>query len=203
MANTKRRPGIMMYFDDLAPVVQELTDEQAGQLLKAMLSYGMEGVMPSFPDPVLRIVAAMAATWIDRDASAYEERCVRNAYKAYKRWAMERGEDVLTFEQWYATAYNGIQGDATAYNGMPEDAEHANTNTNTNTNTNSFKQDRIGERGVWGENNHEAQIDPSAECAPRVLPSCADEYGFTPLPDAEFNRLRRERMAMVATGGDP
>lgn len=102
--------GFIVY-KDLHAVVDELTDEQAGQLFKGMIGYSAEGIEPKFSG-VLKFVFIPIKQQMDRDSEKYDKKCERMRENANKRW-----------------------NNAKASNGMQTDANDANTNTKTNTDT--------------------------------------------------------------------
>ena len=104
-------PKGFVIYGDTQEVVNRLTDEEAGQLLKGMLGYFNSGKEPKFKG-VLEFVFIPIRQQMDRDAEKYEAKCERMRENANKRWQ-----------------------NANASNGMQTDANDANTNTNINTNT--------------------------------------------------------------------
>lgn len=112
---SKDRKGFLVY-GDIQEVVKRLSDEEAGQLLKGMLGYFVDGKDPKFSG-VLEFVFIPIKQQMDRDAEKYIEKCEKMRENAQKRW----------------------QNDAKAYNGMQMYANDANTKTNTDTNTKTDK----------------------------------------------------------------
>ena len=104
--------GFIVY-KDLHAVVDELTDEQAGQLFKGMIRYFNEGKEPKF-DGVLKFVFIPIKQQMNRDSEKYDEKCEKMRANANKRWQ-----------------------DTKASNGMQMYANDANTKTNTNKKTNT------------------------------------------------------------------
>lgn len=103
--------GFIVY-KDLHAVVDELTDEQAGQLFKGMIAYSADGTEPKF-DGVLKFVFIPIKQQMDRDSDKYDEKCEKMRANAHKRW----------------------QSNANASKSTQLDANNANTNTNTDTDT--------------------------------------------------------------------
>ncbi len=101
----KGRSGVMIYFE-FRPILKELTLEQTGALLLAILDYAENNMVPDFEDdPMLRLAWACVRDKVDRDAAAYLEKCSRNAYNQYKRWQQEKGLTVLNFDEWKIKVY--------------------------------------------------------------------------------------------------
>ena len=106
----KERKGFVVY-GDIQEVVKRLSDEEAGQLLKGMLNYFVDGKDPKF-DGVLEFVFIPIKQQMDRDAEKYTEKCEKMRENAQKRWQ-----------------------NSNEYKSMQLHANDANTNTKTNTNT--------------------------------------------------------------------
>ena len=119
-------------YDDIEAVLDELTDEQVGQLFRGMVSYHSSGTDPKFTG-VLKYVFIPIKQGIDRNTEKYEKRCERNRENANKRWQDRNHSDAI--------AYDGIRSDAMDAN--------TNTNTNTNTKTNSKSNTKSTEVDVW------------------------------------------------------
>ena len=92
------KPGVMMYFE-LRPSLDKMSDELAGKLFRIMLEYGETLYEPEIPEG-LEIAWPLIRYTLDRDHQRYQNRCTKNAYNAYARWATERGETLLTFDEW-------------------------------------------------------------------------------------------------------
>lgn len=102
--------------NEISEVISRLTDEQAGQIFKAMIEYNQTGIEPNL-DQVLSLVFVPIRQSMDRSADAYKKMCEKNKLNAVKRWK----KDV---------------GDATACDRMPSDAKACLPNRNPNRNPN-------------------------------------------------------------------
>ena len=80
MSRRTERPGVLIYFE-IAPVLQELTDAQAGALLKSMIEYAQNGVEPQFNEAEIRVAWSFIKPRIDRDEERYNEICKKNSAK--------------------------------------------------------------------------------------------------------------------------
>ena len=89
MANLTRQSFIMRH--ELYDVIEHLSDEDAGQILKALFEFSINGSCPKLKFPLDLIVIPMTQA-IMRDSAAYEERCRKNAEAAAKRWERERAK---------------------------------------------------------------------------------------------------------------
>lgn len=114
----KEQKGFIVY-GDIEPVVDRLSDEEAGQLLKGMVKYFNSGEEPNFTG-ALEFVFIPIQQQMDRDAKKYVEKCEKNRQKIQSYW-------------------DRVKADTNEYNGIPmySDATNTNTNTDTNTDTNT------------------------------------------------------------------
>ena len=100
--NQKERPGVMLYFDVLRPMINRLDAAQCGVLLRAVMDYAQYGVMPEL-DPMTGMAFDMLVPKIDHDAERYEESREQRQYAAYAREKKRSGEQVLSFSEWRLT----------------------------------------------------------------------------------------------------
>ena len=77
------KKSFLVYFDWEAPL-QELTNEELGELFRAMFIYAKYGELIDFEHRSLKLVFGFIKSAIDRDKTAYEEKCRKNAENASK-----------------------------------------------------------------------------------------------------------------------
>ena len=77
--------GFIVYGDNEV-VFDRLTDEEAGQLLKAMTKYFNSSTEPSFDSPLTEIVWLQVKLQMDRNADKYQKRCEKNRENVKKRY---------------------------------------------------------------------------------------------------------------------
>ncbi len=77
------KKSFLVYFDWEAPL-QELTNEELGELFRAMFIYAKYGELIDFEHRSLKLVFGFIKSAIDRDKAAYEEKCRKNAENASK-----------------------------------------------------------------------------------------------------------------------
>ena len=92
------KPGVMIYFE-IMEAVNRMSDEQAGALLKAILSYGSTMREPEIRDDLFMLWPLIRAR-LDSDDERYYRTSQRKRYAVYSRWAKNRNEEILPFEQW-------------------------------------------------------------------------------------------------------
>ena len=105
---TSTRKAFLIYYDNKI-LINRLSDEDAGKLLKSLFVYGEDHIKPDFDDnPALAMVFDMLSLAIDRNAEWYEEKCNKNRKNIMKRWNKD-----------YTTEYNRKQSDTTEYGRVP------------------------------------------------------------------------------------
>ena len=155
------RPGVMFYFDML-PALKRLTKVQKADLFEALLEYAQYGVLPEFDDIGVSVAWDFIQPRIDRDAQAYELKCLKNQYSVYCREAKKNGKKPLPFDDWKA---EDIQSDDNEqYQSMQDDQETETENHPEIIKTNKEKQNEL-ERGAGG--NHSPYLDPDSMEAKR------------------------------------
>lgn len=101
----KKRPGVMLYFDNFR-VLDELSDLEAGVLFRGIMEYAERGILPEFDERGLTLIWHMIRPRIDHDAETYREKCRSNAYSVYCREARKRGETPMEKTQFLAEREN-------------------------------------------------------------------------------------------------
>lgn len=77
--------GFIVYGDN-EPLFDRLTDEEAGQLLKAMMKYFNNGKEPEFESPLTDIVWIQVKLQMDRNADKYKKKCEKNRESIKNYW---------------------------------------------------------------------------------------------------------------------
>lgn len=98
-AHGKERPGILFYLEHL-DTLEDFSDEEAGQILKAALLYGKNGEITDFKERGLKILFRRIREQIDNGANSWEWDTMHSFWGPYKREAKKNGEEVLEFEDW-------------------------------------------------------------------------------------------------------
>ena len=66
-------------------IIEGLTDEQLGQLTRALFIYARDGKAIKL-EPVVRMAFSFIKDNIDRNADKYQKKCERNRENIRKRW---------------------------------------------------------------------------------------------------------------------
>lgn len=74
MGVPQSKKGVLLYLDTL-PAIQMLPDEQAGILLKQILTYATTGVDKQMDNPATCMCWAFIKQQLDRDATKYQQIC--------------------------------------------------------------------------------------------------------------------------------
>lgn len=142
-----KRPGVMVY-KNIRPAVENLSDQQAGKLFKAILACDEES--PDFhADPVLAVVWAMLQPALEADALRYqrttEARSLAGKRSGEVRRAMSEASAVE--EQHPSTNVpNGEEMSTESTNNNINNKNNYNNNININSNINYKGGDAIGPR---------------------------------------------------------
>ncbi|MCC8078630.1 MAG: DUF6291 domain-containing protein [Oscillospiraceae bacterium] len=73
------RSGVMLRFS-VAPMVEKLSDADAGAVFKSVFDYAANGTIPDFSErPMADLVWAGLRPLIDRDAEHYSQKCESSA----------------------------------------------------------------------------------------------------------------------------
>ena len=80
----KEQKGFVVY-GDVQAVVDELNDEQAGMLFRAMITYFATGKAPKF-DGILKYVWIPIRQQMDRDREKYDAKCEKNRKNIKEYW---------------------------------------------------------------------------------------------------------------------
>lgn len=99
----KRTPsGVMLYFDDWRPLMQRLSVEEVGELVKAVMTFAENGEIPT-TTAMVGLAFDLLTPKITRDAENYHSKCVDNMYAVYCREADKNHETRLTKDEWKKT----------------------------------------------------------------------------------------------------
>ena len=93
-------------------IIEGLTDEQLGQLTRALFIYARDGKTIK-QEPVVRMAFSFIKDNIDRNADKYQKKCERNRENIRKRWEKKHAED--TTERSDTTEYERIQSNTNVY----------------------------------------------------------------------------------------
>ena len=145
-----------MFYFDMLPALKRLTKVQKADLFEALLEYAQHGVLPEFNDVGVSVAWDFIQPRIDRDAQAYELKCLKNQYSVYCREAKKNGKSPLPFDNWKEDSEQS--NDNERYLSMQDDQETDNENQSEHHHQNK-KQEEL-ERGTGG--NHSPYLDPDS-----------------------------------------
>ena len=77
------KKSLLLYYD-YQQHFNFLTDEQTGKIIKAMLSYEINGVFPEFDEPIMQMTFSFIKSNLDRDRAKFFERCSKNSENGRK-----------------------------------------------------------------------------------------------------------------------
>lgn len=79
--------GFMIYLEDLEEILDELTDEQLGAMIRALARHVKTGEDEKPADPTVRLGYKMCRAKIDRDLEKLAKRSAQNKANIEKRWS--------------------------------------------------------------------------------------------------------------------
>ena len=95
-----KQPGVMLYFE-IRPCLERLTMDEQGQLFRAILDYGEDGIEPNF-QYMLGIAWDFIKPRLERDRERYDEKVQKNRYAVYVRERKRLAAEPLSIEEWTA-----------------------------------------------------------------------------------------------------
>jgi len=102
------RPGVMIYFDDIRPFADYMTDEVLGAFIRALIDYAQFGEwVDDDCDPNVVVPLRIFKPKVDRDAEAYESKKLHGQYMTYVRLAKQQGLNPVSEEAWRASIRDG------------------------------------------------------------------------------------------------
>lgn len=115
-------------FDDL---INHLTDEEAGQLLKAVYDYDMRGIERDFDDRSMFFLFHQIKDTLDKHQQHYQDVCEARKKSAKKRWREEKTEDKNEADmQMHANAYKEKEKEKVKENLKENEKENVNVKEN-------------------------------------------------------------------------
>lgn len=103
MSESRTKPGVMIYFNDVRPFFRAFSKEQLGALFEAVVDYAENGEWPSADcDSGVILALDVLRDKIDRDGEAYERKKLHGQYMTYVRETKEDGRTPMPESQWVA-----------------------------------------------------------------------------------------------------
>lgn len=107
--------SFILYASDYQ-LIEGLTDEQLGQLTRALFIYARDGEVINL-EPVVRMAFVFIKDKIDRNQAKYQKKCERNRENIRKRWNKSNTNDTKEYEciPKNTNVYERIPNDTTRY----------------------------------------------------------------------------------------
>lgn len=109
-----------------------LSDEEAGQLIKAIFIYETTGEEPCFEDRAMAMAFLNIKRFLDSNRENYERMCKQRSKYAKKRWDKLDEKEEADGKSDYAQGCLSMHKDAQGCSSMHKHASAGNTNTNSN-----------------------------------------------------------------------
>lgn len=117
-----KKDSFVLYTDQKA-VIEKLSNEQAGQLIKAIYEYVDTGNLPNL-DATLDLVITPFITILDRNRQKYEAKCEKNKENIQKRWNEKITKECIRIQ----TNTNYTDNDTVSDNDIVNDNDNDNSN---------------------------------------------------------------------------
>ena len=117
-----KKDSFVLYTDQKA-VIEKLSNEQAGQLIKAIYEYVDTGNLPNL-DATLDLVITPFITILDRNRQKYEAKCEKNKENIQKRWNEKITKECIRIQ----TNTNHTDNDTVSDNDIVNDNDSDNSN---------------------------------------------------------------------------
>ena len=113
--------SFILYTSDYQ-LIEGLTDEQLGQLTRALFIYARDGEVINL-EPVVRMAFVFIKDKIDRNKQKYQKKCERNRENIRKRWNKSNTNDTKENERIPndTNVYERIPNDTNVYERKPND----------------------------------------------------------------------------------
>ena len=146
-------------------IIEGLTDEQLGQLTRALFIYARDGKTIKL-EPVVRMAFSFIKDNIDRNADKYQKKCERNRENIRKRWEKKHAED--TTERTDTTEYERIPSNTNVYEEKSR-IPYDNDNEYDNDNDNEYDVSKETDNNIPSKEglsiSENPKVDPARRCA--------------------------------------
>lgn len=153
--------------------IEGLTDEQLGQLTRALFIYARDGEVTKL-EPVVRMAFSFIKDNIDRNADKYQKRCERNRENIRKRWEKKYTDNTAEIND--TNVYERIQSNTNVYeekSRIPYDNEYDNDNDVSNETIN--KEEINSSKSISGE--------PKVDVPEKAVRSSISKIDFAAIKD--------------------
>lgn len=146
--------SFILYTSDYQ-LIEGLTDEQLGQLIRALFIYARDGKVIKL-EPVVRMAFVFIKDKIDRNQQKYQKKCERNRENIRKRWNKSNTNDTKENER--------IPNDTTVYDRIPNDTTRYLYDSDSDSDVSKETDNNIpSKEGLSISEN--PKVDPAKRCA--------------------------------------
>lgn len=146
--------SFILYTSDYQ-LIEGLTDEQLGQLIRALFIYARDGKVIKL-EPVVRMAFVFIKDKIDRNQQKYQKKCERNRENIRKRWNKSNTNDTKENER--------IPNDTTVYERIPNDTTRYLYDSDSDSDVSKETDNNIpSKEGLSISEN--PKVDPAKRCA--------------------------------------
>ena len=169
----QKRPGVIIFFDNIRPFIKRFNKEDLGMLFTAIINYAEYGEYPDIDNPMVEMAFEVLQPKLDRDEEQYNDVILKRKYAGYCSAAKRNGNEPIEYEEWLEHMSTHVE----KCSQMSTNSNGSNINNINNiSNGSSIKKDRDSLKG-------EGKDD-----FPPV---------YNPMSESEFERERQRRLAML------
>lgn len=184
------KEGVVLYYEILEQL-EDLTDEQFGKVMRAIIKYDKTGEIADFDDISVKISFKCVKPTIDRNKEKYQSKCEMQRQKIIDYWNKRKEEEQI---QLNTTVYNGIQKNTDKDKEQDQDII-INNKKNVWSVANEIKDDRLKEAvGKYVKTKLFYNDNITAEELERILDSFARAGVRKEVEIEEFERMTRKIM---------
>lgn len=152
--------SFILYASDYQ-LIEGLTDEQLGQLTRALFIYARDGEVINL-EPVVRMAFVFIKDKIDRNQAKYQKKCERNRENIRKRWNKSNTNDTKENERIpkNTNVYERIPNDTTRYLSDSESDSDSDSDSDVSKETNILEPSKEASMQSFSEKNVCAAAEP-------------------------------------------
>ena len=151
--------SFILYTSDYQ-LIEGLTDEQLGQLTRALFVYARDGEVIKL-EPVVRMAFVFIKDKIDRNQQKYQKKCERNRENIRKRWNKSNTNDTKENER--------IPNDTSVYERIPNDTTRYLYDSDSDSDSDSDVSKETDNNNIPSKEglsiSENPKVDPAKRCA--------------------------------------
>lgn len=128
-------------------IIEGLSDEQLGQLTRAIFIYARDGKIIEL-EPVVRMAFSFIRDNIDRNADKYQKKCEKMRENIKKRWEKKQADNEVNIQK-----NTNVESDTDVYKSIQKNTDVYKSSLYDNDNDNKNEYDNVNENDNEGDND--------------------------------------------------